>query len=191
MHYSHHAHPFIHMLRNLVKVGNVASSWKKKSQLHVIYIINHLLFGMTLLRWEAVETHQVPVSTGLLTVNILLIYLQNIIVIFIILLVSMKKKCSGCMVMFMNVSNVPRISIALTLISAVKHSIRKFKTGKHESFDWSSTDFTLSCTELLCHHLSTLFTLMLFHCYAPVNFRMSTMIPIPKGSGSMSDIKSY
>ena len=31
---------------------------------------------------------------------------------------------------------------------------------------------------------------MLSHCYAPVSFCMSTMIPIPKGSGSMGDIKS-
>ena len=39
------------------------------------------------------EKHLVLVSTGFLRVNLLLIYLQNIIVIFIILLVLMKKKC--------------------------------------------------------------------------------------------------
>ena len=38
-----------------------------------------------------------------LTVNILLIHLQSIIVIFIILLVLMKKKYSYCMIIFMNV----------------------------------------------------------------------------------------
>ena len=31
---------------------------------------------------------------------------------------------------------------------------------------------------------------MLSHCYAPVSFCMSTMIPIPKGSGSMGNIKN-
>ena len=32
---------------------------------------------------------------------------------------------------------------------------------------------------------------MLSHCIAPSSFCMSTMIPIPKGSGSMGDIKNY
>ena len=32
---------------------------------------------------------------------------------------------------------------------------------------------------------------MLSHCCAPTSFCMSTMIPIPKGSGSMGDKKNY
>ena len=77
-------------------------------------------------------------------------------------------------------------------ISAVRHSIlSKLKVGKHNGFDALSSDFILNSTELLCQHLSTLFSLMLSHCYSPDSFHMSTMIPIPKGSGSMGDIKSY
>ena len=49
----------------------------------------------------------------------------------------------------------------------------------------------LNGTDLLCQHVSTLFSLMLSHCIAPSSFCMSTMIPIPKGSGSMGDIKNY
>ena len=38
MHYSHHAHPFIHMLRNLVKVGNVSANLKEeKSAARYLY----------------------------------------------------------------------------------------------------------------------------------------------------------
>ena len=76
-------------------------------------------------------------------------------------------------------------------ISVVKHSISKLKAGKHDGFDRLSSDFILNGTELLDHHLSTLFTLIWSHCYAPVSFCMSTMIYIPKGSGSMGDIKNY
>ena len=64
-------------------------------------------------------------------------------------------------------------------ISAVKYSISMLKAGKHDVFDRQSSDFILNCTELLDHQLSTLFTLMLSHFYAPVSFCMSTMIPIP------------
>ena len=32
---------------------------------------------------------------------------------------------------------------------------------------------------------------MLSHCCAPTSFCMSTMIPIPKGSGSMGHMKNY
>ena len=72
-------------------------------------------------------------------------------------------------------------------ISAVKHFISTLKAGKHDGFDKLSSDFILNGTELLDHHSSTLFPLMLSHCYAPVSFCLSTMIPIPKGS----DIKNY
>ena len=75
--------------------------------------------------------------------------------------------------------------------SAVKHSISKLKAGKHDGFYVLSSNFILNGTELLDHHLSTLFTLMLSHCYAPDSFCMSTMIPLPKGSGFIGDVKSY
>ena len=93
-------------------------------------------------------------------------------------------------------TNVNNINIILLVcinidFSAVRHSIlSKLKVGKHNGFDGVSFDFILNGTELLCHqlYLSTLFSLMLSHCYAPDSFHMSTMIPIPKGSGSMGDI---
>ena len=75
--------------------------------------------------------------------------------------------------------------------SSVKHSISKLKGGKNDCFDGLSSDFILNGTELLCHHLSNLFSLMLSHCCSPTSFCMTTMIPIPKGSGSMGDMKNY
>ena len=76
-------------------------------------------------------------------------------------------------------------------ISAVKHSISKLKAGKHDGFDGLSSDFILNGTEFLDDHVSFLFTIMLSHCYVLVSFYISTMIPIPKGSGSVGDIKYY
>ena len=64
------------------------------------------------------------------------------------------------------------------------------KEHKNDGCDGLSSDFILNGTELLCHHLSNLISLMLSHC-APTSFCMSTMIPIPKGSGSIGDIKNY
>ena len=75
--------------------------------------------------------------------------------------------------------------------SSVKHSTSKLKGGKNEGFDVLSSDYILNDPELLCHHLSSLFSLMLSHCCAPTSFGTSTMIPIPKCSGSMGDIKNY
>ena len=74
--------------------------------------------------------------------------------------------------------------------SSVKHSISKLKGGKNDGFDGLSSDFILNGrpTELLCQHLSNLFSFMLSHCCAPTSFCMSTMIPIPKGSASMGDM---
>ena len=41
--------------------------------------------------------------------------------------------------------------------SSVKHLISKLKGGKNDGFDGLSSDSILNGTELLCHHLSTLF----------------------------------
>ena len=60
-----------------------------------------------------------------------------------------------------------------------------------DGFGGLTSDFILSGTDLLCQHLSTLLSFILPHCIAPSSFCMSTMISIPKGSGSMGDIKNY
>ena len=75
--------------------------------------------------------------------------------------------------------------------ASVSYSIHTLKGGKNDGFDGLTSDFILNGTDLLCQHLSTLFSLMLSHCIAPSSFCMPTMIPIPKGSGSMGDIKNY
>ena len=75
--------------------------------------------------------------------------------------------------------------------SSVKYSISKLKSGKNDGFEGLSLDYILNGTELLCHHLSNLFSLLLSHCCAPTSFCMSTMISVPKGSGSIGDMKNY
>ena len=60
-----------------------------------------------------------------------------------------------------------------------------------DGFGGLTSDFILNGTDLLCQHLSTLFSFILSHCIAPSSFCMSTMISIPKGSGSIDDIKNY
>ena len=46
--------------------------------------------------------------------------------------------------------------------SSLKHPIGKLKGGKNDGFDGLSSDYILNGrpTELLCHHLSSLFSLM-------------------------------
>ena len=68
--------------------------------------------------------------------------------------------------------------------ASVSHSIHKLKGEK-------KSDFILNGTDRICQHLSKLFSLMLSHCIAPSSFCMSTMIPIPKESGLMGNIKNY
>ena len=75
--------------------------------------------------------------------------------------------------------------------SSVKHSISKLKSGKNDGCDGLSSDFILNDTELLCHHLSNLFSLVLSQYCEPTSFCISAMIPILKGSGSMGDMKNY
>ena len=72
--------------------------------------------------------------------------------------------------------------------ASVSHSIPKLEGGTNNIFDRLTSDFILNGTDLLCQHLSTLFSPMLSHCIVPSSF--STMIPIPKGSGSMGNIKN-
>ena len=75
--------------------------------------------------------------------------------------------------------------------ASVSHSIHKLIGKKNDGFDGLASDFVLYSTDLLCQHLSTLFSLMLPHCIAPSSCCMSTVIPIPKGSGSIGNIKNY
>ena len=94
------------------------------------------------------------------------------------------KKCNHCMILYVSVYNYIDYS-------SVKYSISKLKVGKNDGFDGLSSDFILNGTELLCHHLSNIFSLVSPHCCAPTSFCIATMIPIPKGSGSMGDMKNY
>ena len=86
---------------------------------------------------------------------------------------------------------VPRPIIVTALVMHLLVIQHKLKGGKNDGFDGLTSDFILNGTDLLCQHLSTLFLLMLSHCIAPSSFCMSTMIPIPKGSGLMGGIKNY
>ena len=54
--------------------------------------------------------------------------------------------------------------------SSVKHSISKLKGGKNFGFVVLSSNCILNGTELLCHHLSNLFSLLLSHRCALTRF---------------------
>ena len=85
-------------------------------------------------------------------------------------------------------SNAPPYLCSLVVKREIVVSTR---SSQDRYLHYLSLDFILNGTELLCHHLSNLFSLMLSHCCAPTSFCMSTKIPILTGSSSMGGIKNY
>ncbi len=54
------------------------------------------------------------------------------------------------------------------------------KSGKNDGNSGYTSDHIICGTKLLRSHLLKLFNLMINHCFAPDNFRLSTLVPIPK-----------
>ena len=75
--------------------------------------------------------------------------------------------------------------------SNITYAIGKLKRGKSDGYDGLSSDYIINGTPTLFNYISILFSLMLSHCCVPDSFCVSTMVPIPKGSGSTADMKNY
>ena len=69
---------------------------------------------------------------------------------------------------------------------------QKLKPGKSDGFDGLTSDYLINASPLFYVYLSHLFTNMLYYCFTPKSFCISTMIPIPKGSyKDTSDLRNY
>ena len=89
------------------------------------------------------------------------------------------KICNECINHIVNVNNV-------------ENSIKKLNPGKSDEFDGLTSDYLINASPLFYVYLSHLFTNMLYYCFTPQSFCISTMIPIPKGSNKdTSDIRNY
>ena len=77
-------------------------------------------------------------------------------------------------------------------VNDVENSIKKLKPGKSDGFDGLTSDYLINASPLFYVYLSHLFTDMLYYCFTPKSFCISTMIPIPKGSNKdTSDLRNY
>ena len=77
-------------------------------------------------------------------------------------------------------------------VNAVENSIKKLKHGKSDGFDGLTSDYLINASPLFYVYLSHLFTNMLYYCFTPKSFCISTMIPIPKSSNKdTSDLRIY
>ena len=86
----------------------------------------------------------------------------------------------------MNIINV------IVNVNDVEISIKKLNPGKSDGFDDLTSDYLINVSPLFYVYLSHLFTTMLYYCFTPKSFCISSMIPIPKGSNKdTSDIKNY
>ena len=77
-------------------------------------------------------------------------------------------------------------------VNDVENSIKRLKPGKSDGFDGLTSDYFINASPLFYVYLSHLFTTMLYYCFSPPSFCISTIIPIPKGSNKdTSDIRNY
>ena len=57
-----------------------------------------------------------------------------------------------------------------------ENSIKKLKPGKSDGFDGLTSDYLINAPPLFYVYLSHLFTTMLYYCFTPKSFCISTMI---------------
>ena len=77
-------------------------------------------------------------------------------------------------------------------VNDVENPIKTLKPGKSDGFDGLTSDYLINASPLFYVYLSHLFTDMLYYCFTPKSFCISTMIPIPKGSNKdTSDLRNY
>ena len=69
-------------------------------------------------------------------------------------------------------------------VNDVENSIKKLKPDKSDGFDGLTSDYFINTSPLFYVYLSHLFTNILYYCFTPKSFCISTMIPIPKGSNN-------
>jgi len=78
------------------------------------------------------------------------------------------------------------------LIGDVLYGIRQLKHGKTDGNTGHMTDHIIVGSDILSKHLHYLFNCMLNHGYAPHDFSLSTLIPIPKNTRkSLNDSNNY
>ena len=84
------------------------------------------------------------------------------------------------------------ILITLSMLMMSKIPSKKLKPDKSDGFDGLTSDYLINASLLFYVYLSHLITIMLYYCFTPKSFCISTMIPIPKGSiKDTSDSRNY
>ena len=82
------------------------------------------------------------------------------------------------------------ITLSMSIMSKIP--FKKLKPGKSDGFGGLTSDYIINVSHLFNVYLSHLFTNMLYYCFTPKSFCISTMILIPKGSNKdTSDIRNY
>ena len=66
-------------------------------------------------------------------------------------------------------------------IDDVKLAVKKLKSGKSGGSSGIMSDCYVRGTDLLYHYITLLFNCMLVHGVVPEDFRVSILVPIPKG----------
>ena len=74
----------------------------------------------------------------------------------------------------------------------VRQAINKLKIGKNDGNLPMTSDNIIHSTDILCGHLSILFTAMLLHGVSPQGMLVGTMVPLPKGKrNDLNDSKNF
>ena len=74
----------------------------------------------------------------------------------------------------------------------MRQAISKLKIGKNYGNLPMTSDNIIHSTDILCGHLSILFTAMLLHGVSPQGMLVGTMVPLPKGKrNDLNDSKNF